>query len=448
MADRSKLVREELQKVGRDTKGVGTALTADPKARQRRDLGWRVLYGTIAAMSALAARRAASRSWSVLTGEAPPTSRPRNGATPPRAPLFPPPGAGPTAREERAYERAHGRPLPDAAPADDGNGENHRSPSQNGDDAPSPQPELTEPTLDDPGLTDLSKRDWIAIFKRAAKESLDDNVPMIASALAYSTFFAIPSVLLVVVGLFTVFASPDTITNLMEHFRTFMPGDATRLLRDSLTQLESKPSSGILMTIVGLVLAVWSVTGAMNAYMTALNIAYDRKDSRSFPKKRLVALEMAAAIGFAFILIAVLLIFGPAIERWVGTTLHIQPVLSWVWWLAQWPLLVAGLLAAFATMYWLGPDVEHPRWRFLTVGSVIAVVAWIGASGLFALYTAMFASYNKTWGSLSAVIVMLTWLWLTGIAVLFGAEVNAEAERSRELRAGVAAEDGVEAPRK
>jgi membrane protein len=271
---------------------------------------------------------------------------------------------------------------------------------------------------------------------------------MIASALAYSSFFAIPSVLLVTVGLFTLIASPDTITNLMEHFRSFMPGDATRLLNESLAQLESKPSSGIIMTVVGLVLAVWSVTGAMNAYMTALNIAYDRKDSRSFPKKRLVALEMAAAIGFALALITVLVIFGPAIEHWVGTTLHIQPVLKWVWWVAQWPLLIAGLLAAFATMYWLGPDVEHPRWRFLTVGSVIAVIAWIATSALFAVYTATFGSYNKTWGSLSAVIVTLTWLWLTGIALLFGAEVNAEAERSRELRAGVNADEGVQAPSK
>src|SRR4051794_3860154 len=448
MADRSKLVGEELKKVGRDAKGVAAALTDDPKARQRRELRWRVLYGTVAAVSTLGARRAASRSWRLLTGEAPPSSGGGNGASPapPAAPLARETRTTPTRAEERAYEQERGRPLPDAAPE---NGrDDHESPSQNSDDSPAPQPELTEPTLDDPGLADLSKRDWVAIFKRAGKESLDDNVPMIASALAYSSFFAIPSVLLVTVGLFTLIASPETITNLMEHFRTFMPGDATRLLNDSLKQLDSKPSSGIIMTVVGLVLAVWSVTGAMNAYMTALNIAYDRKDSRSFPRKRLVALEMAAAIGFALALITVLLIFGPAIERWVGTTLHIQPVLKWVWWVAQWPLLIVGLLAAFATMYWLGPDVEHPRWHFLTVGSVIAVIAWIATSALFALYTATFGSYNKTWGSLSAVIVTLTWLWLTGIALLFGAEVNAEAERSRELRAGGDAGEGVRAPAK
>jgi membrane protein len=192
-----------------------------------------------------------------------------------------------------------------------------QSEPKQGEDAPTPQPERTEPKLEDPGLGDLSKRDWIAVFKRAGKETLDDNVPMIASALAYASFFAIPSVLLVVVGLFTLVADPGTIHDLMQHFRTFMPGDATRLIDDSLSQLEAKPSSGILMTIVGFVLAVWSTTGAMNSYMTALNIAYDRKDRRSFVKKRVVALKMAAAIGFAFVLIAVLLIFGPAVEHWV-----------------------------------------------------------------------------------------------------------------------------------
>ena len=109
-------------------------------------------------------------------------------------------------------------------------------------------------------------------------------------------------------------------------------------------------------------------------------------------------------------------------------------VLNIVWWVAQWPILLAGLLVAFATLLYLGPDVEHRKWEFLTPGSLVAAVLWIGASGLFAIYTATFASYNKTWGSLAAVIVMLTWLWITGMAFLLGAEINAEAERSRELR--------------
>jgi membrane protein len=139
---------------------------------------------------------------------------------------------------------------------------------------------------------------------------------------------------------------------------------------------------------------------------------------------------------FAFALVAVLLMFGPVISSTIashaGGAGHAVKI---AWWAAQWPILFFGLLAAFATLLYLGPDVDLPTWEFLTPGAVVAVLLWLAASAGFAVYTATFASYNKTWGSLAAVIVMLTWLWLTGMALLLGAEINAEAERSRTLRA-------------
>ncbi len=211
-------------------------------------------------------------------------------------------------------------------------------------------------------------------------------------------------------------------------------------------RVEQKPSAGLAMTVVGLVLAFWAMRGAMTSYMTALNLAYDRTDDRTDGRKRVTALAMVICIGVAFLLVARLLIFGPTIEKHLGSALGIGSVLTYVWWSAQWPILVVGLLAAFATLLWLGPDVEHPRWRFLTIGSAIAVAIWLLASGAFAIYTARFGSYNKTWGSLAAVIIMLTWLWLTSLALLFGAEINAEAERSRELRQGEAAERALQVP--
>jgi membrane protein len=312
--------------------------------------------------------------------------------------------------------------------------------------ATAPRPERDEPQLDHATIRDLSFRDWLAVFKRAGKEMLDDNMMMVAQALAYATFFAIPSVLLVVIGLFTMIAEPATITNVVDHLGTVMPGQAKTLISDSVTRLGRQHQATVIMTVVGLVLALWSTTGAMTSYMTAVNLAYDRKDRRNFLKKRLTALVMTAIIGAAFVLVAVLLIFGPTIEKYVGNALGIEGVLKWIWWSAQWPILVAGLLAAFAALLYLGPDVDHPRWRFLTVGSALAVVIWLGVSLAFAVYTANFSSYNKTWGSLSAVIVMLTWLWLTALALLFGAEVNAEAERSRELREGAPAERELQVP--
>ena len=314
------------------------------------------------------------------------------------------------------------RPLPDEAPL-------------------SPAPERHEPRLVDPGLRDLSFRDWRAIFVRGVKQFLEDNGTLLASALAYSTFFAIPAVLLLVVGLFTLLVGPATITALMGHFSQVMPAEATSLLGGSLRRLTQQPSTGLTMTIVGFVLALWATTGAMTSYMTALNLAYERKDGRSFVRKRLVAVGLVAVIGFAFLLVAVLLIFGPLLERLVASHAGgAAGAVGWIWWIAEWPILVAGLLAAFSTLLYFGPDVAHRRWYFVTPGSVFAAVVWLAASGGFAFYTSSFGSYNKTWGSLAAVIVMLTWLWLAGIALLLGAELNAEAERSRELREGRPAE--------
>jgi membrane protein len=286
----------------------------------------------------------------------------------------------------------------------------------------------------EPRLSSLSPGDWLEILKRAARSSLDDNVPMIASAVAYGSFFAIPSVLLLVVGLFGLFSGPDTVAELMNRLGAVMPAEATQLLGDSLRRLSEQNSTSLLFAALGLVLAVWSVSGAMTTYMAALNAAYEREDRRGFVRKRLVALVMAAVIAVAVLLVGVLLIFGPHIEHWLGDALGIERPLSWIWWVAQWPILAIGLLSAFAVVLYFGPDVEHRRWQFITPGSVVTLVLWLVTSGAFAVFTSYFASYNKTWGSLSAVIVTLTWLWLSALALLFGGEVNAEVERWFEGR--------------
>ncbi len=181
-----------------------------------------------------------------------------------------------------------------------------------------PQPARGEPTLPEVAVGDLSPRDWLAVARNAGKKMLDDNMTMIASALAYSTFFAIPSVLLAVVGLFTLLAGPGTIDTLIRHLGQVMPAQATQLLRGSLVRLDKQPSAGLTMTIVGFALAFWATTGAMTSYMTALNLAYERKDTRPFVKKRIIALAMVACIGAAFLLVAGLLIFGPPIEKYLG----------------------------------------------------------------------------------------------------------------------------------
>jgi membrane protein len=297
-----------------------------------------------------------------------------------------------------------------------------------------PERRRREPTLAGSRLRDFRPRDWVAVFRGAVSQTLADDMPLIASAVAYSSFFAIPSVLLLAVGLFTLVASPDTIGELVDRFGTFMPTEATTLLDDSLRRLDERPSTGILVTIVGFVLAVWASSSAMTTYMTALDRAYGRDDTRSFVRKRLAALLLVGALGAAVLLVGLLLIFGPHLERYLGDVLEIETAFAWLWWTLQWPLLFGGLLAAFAVLHYFGPDVEHRRWQLVTPGSVVAVLGWLVASGGFAVYTSLFGSYNKAWGSLAAVIVTLTWLWLTALALLFGAEVNAEVERRRERR--------------
>jgi membrane protein len=314
--------------------------------------------------------------------------------------------------------------------------------------APTPQPERREPKIEDPGLTDLSKRDWKAIVIRAGKEARADQITDVAAALAYYAFMAIPATLLVTVGLFGVFAGPDTVNSMMDNLRGVVPGDAINLLDDSLTRITQNKNGGVIMALLGLLLAVWTATGAMNALMRGLNVAYDRRETRNFVKQRVTAIGMLACLLLAFGLSFGLLVLGPHITDWIGSAVGIERVIGWIWWTVQWPVLVGGLLLAFAGLLYLGPNVDHPKFRFITPGSLFAVIVWLLASGLFAVYVSMFGSYNKAWGSLAAVIVMLTWLWLSALAILFGAEINAEAERSRELREGQPAERHLQAPAK
>ena len=314
---------------------------------------------------------------------------------------------------------------------------------------PQPQPEHGEPRLAEPTLSDLSKRDYMAIFKRALKSSLEDHITNLAAALAYYAFLAIPAVLLVAVGVFSLVAGENAVGEIIGRLQGVAPQEALTLLEDTLQRVtETQANSGYALVIVGSVLALWTVTGAMDTLMWALNSAYGRQETRGFIKRRLTALVMVILLLFAFTLAFGLLVLGPPLSGWIGSEVGLEAVIDWLWWTAQWPILILGLLFAFAAVLYLGPNVDHPRWRFLTVGTTIAVLIWLVASGLFAIYVGQFSSYNKAWGSLAAVIIMLTWLWISALALLFGAEVNAETERSRELRRGEPAESELQAPPK
>jgi membrane protein len=315
------------------------------------------------------------------------------------------------------------------------------------EDAPDPQPEHEEPRLAEPTPSDLTMRDWLAIFVRAGKGALSDHITNLAAALAYYAFLAIPALLLVAVGVFSLFAGDNAVSTIVDKLGQVAPQEAVTLIEDSLRRVtETASSSGIALVVVGSVLALWTLTGAMETLMWALNVAYGREETRGFVKRRMIALAMVTLMLVAFALAFGLLVLGPALSGWLGSAVDLESLVSWLWWTAQWPILILGLLFAFAAILYLGPNIDHPRWQFVTVGTVVSVLIWLLASGGFALYVSKFGGYNKAWGSLAAVIIMLTWLWISALALLFGAEINAEAERSRELRRGEPAEMELQAP--
>lgn len=309
-----------------------------------------------------------------------------------------------------------------------------------------PQPETGERRLHNPGIFDLSRRDLVAIVKRAGRSALADQITDSAAALAYYTFLAIPATLLVALGVFGLVASPTDVASLMDHLRGTVPSEAITLLRDSLTRITKSGGGSLTAVVIGFVLALWTLSGSMNALMRAVNSAYGRRETRGFVRQRLTALAMIACLALAAALVVCFLVLGPVLSGAAGSALGLESAMGWIWWTVQWPILLLGLLTAFAAIYVLAPDVEHPRFDILAPGTVLAVIVWLVASAGFSVYVATFASYNKTWGSLAAVIVLMTWLWLSGVALLLGAEVNSEAERSRELRSGLPAEDDLVVP--
>jgi membrane protein len=208
-----------------------------------------------------------------------------------------------------------------------------------------------------------------------------------------------------------------------------MPAEAATLLEDSLRRTAQGSSGGVLMTLFGLALAFWTTTSAASTLMVGLTTTFDRKDERAFVRKRLIALAIVLALGLGAALVLGLLVLGPHVERWIGDATGAPTLTAWAWWTAQWPILVLALLFAFAIVLYFGPHVDQPRWQLVTPGAVTALLVWLAASGGLAVYAAHFGSYEKTWGTLSAVIVTLLWLWVTNAALLFGAEVNAEVAR-------------------
>jgi len=265
------------------------------------------------------------------------------------------------------------------------------------------------------------------IVVAGVRSGLLHNVMALAAAIAYNAFLAVPASLMVALGVFTLVERPEDVGTLINNFDNVLPAEAQTLLNDTLRRLAESQDGGPLV-LVGLVIALWSVSGALTTMMWALTMAATgRRDERSFVRKRLVALALLGCVLLGALALLVLQVFGPTIARESGHDV------GWLFDLLRWPVLVGVLFLVTTAVMTLAPDDDVDRtWSTLLPGSAFTVVVGLVASEGFAIYVSRFGSYNKAWGSLSGVIVLLVWLWLSGLAILLGGEINAEAARRRE----------------
>jgi membrane protein len=276
------------------------------------------------------------------------------------------------------------------------------------------------------GLTPLQ------LVKRVYHEINDDEVLTRSAALAYyfvSALFPMIFFLMAMLGLFA--QSHDLQSSLLNYTARFMPEDAYRLVQKTLQEIANS-STGLKLAF-GLVLALWSGAGGVVSIIDALNRCYHVKDSRPFWKQRLIALGMTVAIAALTIVALTIVLYGGDIADFVGAHIGLSSVTVIAWHIVQWPIALFFVVLSFALLYFWGPDTKQ-QWQWITPGAVVGVLTWIGASLLFRVYLHFFNSYSKTYGSLGAVIVLLLWLYISGLAILVGGEINSEIENAAAKR--------------
>src|SRR5215218_7313744 len=297
---------------------------------------------------------------------------------------------------------------------------------------------------DDP--TDLHRRNWRQLLKRTVKEFQDDNLTDWAAALTYYAILALFPALVVLVALLGLVGQQGTIDTFIESMRSAGLSGAADNIQGPLNDVVSQKGGAGALLGFGLLGAIWSASGYLGAFMRASNAIYEVEEGRPFWKLRplQVALTVVGIICLAFVLIG-LVVSGPLAEA-VGDAIGLGDAAVTVYSIAKWPILIAVVMMLFAALYYAAPNVKQPRFRWVSPGGVVAVLIWIAASVGFGFYVSNFGSYNKTYGTLGGVITFLVWMWITNIAILLGAEFDAELERERELEAGINAREEIKLP--
>jgi membrane protein len=282
------------------------------------------------------------------------------------------------------------------------------------------------------GPSDLRARSWGGVLKRTVREFRDDNLTDWAAALTYYAILSIFPALLVLVSVLGLIGESAT-DPLLDNLANLAPGPAQEIFTSAIENLNRSQGGAGVLFVVGLAGALWSASGYVGAFMRASNSIYEVEEGRPFWKLRPVqiAITLVMVILLSIGAMAVVLT-GPLAEE-VGNVIGVGSAAVTAWDIAKWPALILLVSLMLSVLYWAAPNVKQPGFRWLTPGGVLAVVVWVVASAAFAFYVANFGSYNKTYGTIGGVIVFLTWLWISNIAVLLGAELNAELERGRQV---------------
>jgi membrane protein len=293
---------------------------------------------------------------------------------------------------------------------------------------------------------DLRPRSWRYILRRTAREFSTDQCTDLAAALTYYGVLALFPALVALVSLLGVLGQGrSTVDALLTVVDQVGPSSAVATLRPTIEGLVTAQGAGLAL-VLGLLGALWSASGYVGAFGRAMNRVYEVGEGRPVWKLRPLQLLVTLLL---LVLVAVslvaLVVTGPVAQA-VGDAVGLGSTAVLVFDVAKWPAIIALVVLVVAVLYYATPNVQQPRFRWISIGAFLAIVVWVLASALFGLYVAMFSSYDKTYGSLAGVVVFLLWLWITNLALLFGAELDAEIERGRELQAGLRAEKTIQLP--
>jgi YihY family inner membrane protein len=282
--------------------------------------------------------------------------------------------------------------------------------------------------------TQLPGGSWWAAVKRTVREYQVDNLRDWAAALTYYSVLSIFPALLVLISLIDL-AGQTTIQTLLDNLGQVAPGSVNQILAAAIGNLQQTRGSAGVVALVGLAAALWSASSYIGAFMRASNAIYDVPEGRPIWKTLPIRIAVTVVVMVLLTVSAVAVVATGGLADRVGRLLGVGTAAVTAWDLAKWPVLLLIVSFMFALLYWASPNAKQ-GFRWVTPGGILAVVLWVAASAAFALYVANFGSYNKTYGGLASVIIFLVWLWLSNIAILLGAELNAELERSRAIAAG------------